>query len=181
MDIHQSNFLDDKLNENMGKETLSLYSINSQLEDIKNTITNEIKKKSKTQEKNDERKNINEKDAGYRIGQYLIKKTLGKGSFGKVKLGIFLPNKEKVAIKILEKRRIKEKDDLVRIKREFEMLSKFDHPNIILIAEIFETQERYYSVMEYCEGGELFNYIVKKRYLCEEEASFFFYQLININ
>ena len=33
--------------------------------------------------------------------------------------------------------------------------------------------------MEYCEGGELFNYIVKKRYLCEEEASFFFYQLIS--
>ena len=40
-----------------------------------------------------------------KIGKYLIKKTLGKGTFGKVKLGIYLPNKKKVAIKILEKKR----------------------------------------------------------------------------
>ena len=47
----------------------------------------------------------------YQIGNYLIKRTLGQGTFGKVKLGIHLPNKEKVAIKILEKSRIVEKDD----------------------------------------------------------------------
>ena len=44
-----------------------------------------------------------------KIGKYLIKKTLGKGTFGKVKLGIYLPNKKKVAIKILEKKDKKKK------------------------------------------------------------------------
>ena len=115
----------------------------------------------------------------YQIGNYLIKRTLGQGTFGKVKLGIHLPNKEKVAIKILEKSRIVEKDDEIRVKREFDMLALFNHPNIILVAEIFESADSYYSVMEYCQGGELFNYIVKNRRLSDEESSFFYFQLIN--
>ena len=115
----------------------------------------------------------------YIIGNYLIKKTLGQGTFGKVKLGIYLPNKEKVAIKILEKSRIIEKDDEIRVKREFDMLALFNHPNVILVAEIFESFDSYYSVMEYCQGGELFNYIVKNRRLSDDEAAFFYFQLIN--
>ena len=120
-----------------------------------------------------------EKEKEYTIGNYLIKRTLGQGTFGKVKLGIYLPNQEKVAIKILEKDRIVEQDEEIRVKREFDMLAQFNHPNVILVAEIFESTESFYSVMEYCEGGELFNYIVKNRRLCEEEASFFYFQLIN--
>ena len=115
----------------------------------------------------------------YKIGNYMVKYTLGKGTFGKVKLGIYIPNNEKVAIKILEKDRIIEKDDEIRVKREFDMLAQFSHPNVILVAEIFESEDSYYSVMEFCEGGELFNYIVKKNRLSEDESAFFFFQLIN--
>jgi serine/threonine protein kinase len=79
----------------------------------------------------------------------------------------------------LEKDRIIEKDDEIRVKREFDMLALFNHPNVILVAEIFESTDSFYSVMEYCEGGELFNYIVKNRRLSDEESAFFFYQLIN--
>ena len=130
-------------------------------------------------ESNNEIKNKKKIEKEYKIGNYLIKKTLGQGTFGKVKLGIYLPNKEKVAIKILEKNRIIEKDDEIRVKREFDMLALFNHPNVILVAEIFESSDSYYSVMEYCQGGELFNYIVKNRRLSDEEASFFYFQLIN--
>ena len=115
----------------------------------------------------------------YKIGNYMIKHTLGQGTFGKVKLGVYSPNNEKVAIKILEKNRIVEKDDEIRVKREFDMLAQFNHPNVILVAEIFESEDSFYSVMEFCEGGELFNYIVKKNRLSENESAFFFYQLIN--
>ena len=59
------------------------------------------------------------------------------------------------------------------------MLAQFNHPNVILVAEIFESPDSFFSVMEYCEGGELFNFIVKKRRLSEDEAAFFYYQLIN--
>ena len=171
MKRNEDNSFKDKNKEQIKKECLS----NKNLDSEETKINKSKKSKSNILEKI----NKNENEPLYKVGQYLIQKTLGKGSFGKVKLGIYIPNKEKVAIKIVDKKKIKEQDDLIRIKREFEMLSKFDHPNIILIVEIFETQNRYYSVMEYCEGGELFNYIVKKRYLSEEEASFFFYQLIS--
>ena len=133
-------------------------------------------KTNKSPKKNEESKN---KEREIKIGNYLIKKTLGKGTFGKVKLGIFLPKNKKVAVKILEKKRLKDEDDLIRLKREFEMLSQFSHPNVITVSEIFESTEAYFTIMEYCDGGELFNYIVINKYLSEEKSSFFFYQLIN--
>ena len=115
----------------------------------------------------------------YKIGQYLIQKTIGQGTFGKVKLGIYIPTKEKVAIKILEKEKMTEKDDEIRVKREFDMLKEFNHPNVIMVTEIFESVDSFYSVMEFCEGGELFNYIVEKKRIPEDEASFFYYQIIS--
>ena len=119
------------------------------------------------------------KAAPLKIGDYLLKKTLGKGTFGKVQLGIHIPSKEKVAIKILDRSKINEKDDAIRVKREFEMIQIFNHPNVIFVTEIFAYRNNYYIVMDYCEGGELFNYIVKKHRLNEKEASFFYYQIIN--
>ena len=120
-------------------------------------------------------KKSSKEEKEYVIADYLIKRTLGQGNFGKVKLGIFLPDKEKFAIKILQKNKILDEN---RVKREFDMLSKFNHINVILVPEIFENEENYYIVMEYCEGGELFDYIAKNRYLSENEAAFYYYQLI---
>ena len=111
---------------------------------------------------------MDNKEREIKIGNYLIKKTLGKGTFGKVKLGIFLPKNKKVAVKILEKRRLKEEDDIVRLKREIEMLSQFNHPNVIAVSEIFESNDAYFTVIEYCERGESFNYIVEHRRISEE-------------
>jgi maternal embryonic leucine zipper kinase len=53
------------------------------------------------------------------------------------------------------------------------------HVNVVSVYKIIETEEDYFMVMEYCKLGELFDYIVKKKKLDEEEASVFFYQLIN--
>ena len=122
---------------------------------------------------------IDNRDEECTVGDYIIKKTIGKGTFGKVKLGYHKPNNEKVAIKILEKNKIIEKDDEIRVKRELEMMPKFNHKNVILVTEIFSNRDNFYIVMEYCDGGELFNYIVKKRRLSDDEASFFFYQIIS--
>ena len=56
--------------------------------------------------------------------KYIIMRTLGKGSFGKVKEAIHVMSGEKIAIKILEKQKIKKDEDLVRIRREINILSK---------------------------------------------------------
>ena len=113
------------------------------------------------------------------IGDYIIKETIGTGTFSKVKLGINKYTKEKVAIKLLEKSKITEKEDLKRINREISIIKKLSHPNIIKINEIFENEKYYYIIMDYCSKGELFDYIVKKTKLTEDESSFFFYQIIN--
>ena len=68
--------------------------------------------------------------------KYVILRTLGKGSFGKVKEAIHVTSGEKIAIKILEKVKIKKDDDLVRIRREINILSKVQHPNIIQLYEV---------------------------------------------
>ena len=123
---------------------------------------------------------IKEEDKEYYISNYLVQETLGRGNFAKVKSGIYLPTGEKVAIKIIEKHTIIKIRDKTLLKREFDILSKLNyHPNVINIQEIFETNYKYYIVMEYCEGGELYDYLVKKRRLNDEEAAFFYFQIIN--
>ena len=60
-----------------------------------------------------------------------VGKSLGKGTFGKVKMAHHILTKENVAIKILEKARIKDKKDIERISREIKILKKVRHPNVI--------------------------------------------------
>lgn len=60
-----------------------------------------------------------------------LEKTLGKGTFGKVKMGIHIPTGEKVAIKILEKDKIVDVADVERVSREIHILKLIRHPNII--------------------------------------------------
>ena len=112
------------------------------------------------------------------IKDYILKEDIGEGNFGKVKLGISKTTGEKYAIKIINKDQIKKKMKN-KIFRENEVITKFNHINVIFVFEIIEDPENYYIIMEYCKRGELFDYIVDHERLTEEEASIFFYQLIN--
>ena len=113
-----------------------------------------------------------------KITDYILKQDIGEGNFGKVKLGIHKETGEEFAIKILNKEQIKIKMKNT-IFKENEIITKFNHINVIFVFAIIEDAENYYIVMEYCKTGELFDYIVAHQYLSEEESSVFFYQLIN--
>ena len=112
---------------------------------------------------------MNKEDEDKNQKKYIILRTLGKGSFGKVKEAIHVLSGEKIAIKILEKQKIKKEDDLVRIRREINILSKVQHPNIIQLYEvlpshqIIETAKYFFFVMEYALNGELSMYIEKQK------------------
>jgi 5'-AMP-activated protein kinase, catalytic alpha subunit len=112
-------------------------------------------------------------------GNYDILGDLGEGTFGSVKLGKHITKGNLVAIKILEKSRIKVKADAERVKREIKILKKIDHPCFVTLYEIIENRERIYLIMEYASGGELFEHIVKKDYLTDSEACQFFCQIID--
>ena len=113
------------------------------------------------------------------LSDYEIKGVLGKGTFSKVKLGINKITNEKVAIKMIDKQFILNKNNFVRIKREISILKNSYHPNIIKVLDIKEDSNYYYFIMEYCQYGELFLHIVNNRRLDEKQASFFFFQIIN--
>ena len=112
------------------------------------------------------------------IDDFILKEDIGEGNFGKVKLCIYKPTGEEFAIKILNKEKIKDKMKNTFFK-ENDISKKFNNINVIYVFEIFEDNENFYLVMEYCKKGELFDYIVQHQRLSENEASIFFYQLIN--
>ena len=153
-------------NEEISKESLDFKEKSSKSANIINKTKKEKNKKHKS-------------ESIKIIDDYLIKDTIGKGTFSTVKLGEHIKTKQKVAIKILNKEKIKAKEDSIRIKREFKILSMMDHPNIIKTYKISENEKSYFIIMEYCDGGELFNYIVEKEKLDQNEASMFFFQLIS--
>eukprot|EP01039_Chlorochromonas_danica_P005477 gene5477-6028_t len=113
------------------------------------------------------------------VGQYMLGKTIGEGTFGKVKLAVHIPTGEKVAVKILEKNRIKEAADVRRVNREIKILKKARHGNVIQLYEVLDTQHTIYLIMECCEGGELFDFIVAQKHVAEPQACKFFHQLVD--
>ena len=113
------------------------------------------------------------------IDDFKIIQTIGEGTFGKVKSAHQITTNQIVSIKILHKNRIKGKENLERIMREIKILKSLNHPNLLKLYQIIEDTQRYFLVTEYANGGELFDLIVRKKRLTENDASIFFIQLIS--
>ncbi|KAJ3004792.1 UNVERIFIED_CONTAM: 5-AMP-activated protein kinase, catalytic [Siphonaria sp. JEL0065] len=112
-----------------------------------------------------------------KIGNYTLLETLGVGSFGKVKLAVHSQTGHKVALKIVNRRKIANMDMVARVKREIQYMRQLRHPHIIKLYEVITTPTDIILVLEYA-GGELFNYIVERGRMNEDEARRFFQQLI---
>ena len=69
--------------------------------------------------------------AGQRLGHYQVKKTLGEGSFGKVKLAVHRISGQEVALKIVSRRKLISRDMAGRVEREIQYLQLLRHPHII--------------------------------------------------
>ncbi|CAD5219334.1 unnamed protein product [Bursaphelenchus okinawaensis] len=109
-------------------------------------------------------------------GKYLLLGKLGEGGFGKVKMAIHTATNDSVAIKEMEKAKLG--PDIVHIRKEVEAMKQLTHQNICRLLQFVETKTHFYLVLEYCSGGEMFDYIVSKNKLTEPEARHFFRQLV---
>uniref|UniRef100_A0A3B3QJR9 non-specific serine/threonine protein kinase n=1 Tax=Paramormyrops kingsleyae TaxID=1676925 RepID=A0A3B3QJR9_9TELE len=114
-----------------------------------------------------------------RVGNYLIGRKLGEGSFAKVREGLHALTGEKVAVKVIDKRKAK-KDSYVtkNLRREGQIQQMIRHPNITQLLDVLETENSYYLVMELCPGGNLMNRIYEKKRLEEKEAQKYVRQLV---
>jgi len=85
------------------------------------------------------------------IGPYKIKKDLGEGTFGLVKLGQHVETGELVAIKIMNKASAKTPKQKVSVQREVRLMKLLDHPHIVGVIDVFETNDLYIVIMEVIE------------------------------
>ena len=135
--------------------------------------------KPNTQPETKEEIELNKNKLKSNKGPYILGEKLGEGAFAKVRLATQIHIKEKCAVKILEKKLLESSRDIQRLKKEIKILKKLRHKNIIQLYDIMESKRNLYFVMEYCKNGELFDYIVSKKRLKEQEACRFFQQIIN--
>ncbi|KAL8572558.1 hypothetical protein ACOMHN_040462 [Nucella lapillus] len=112
------------------------------------------------------------------IGKYRLIKTIGKGNFAKVKLAKHVPTGKEVAIKIIDKTQLNP-SSLQKLFREVRIMKLLDHPNIVKIFEVIETEKTLYLVMEYASGGEVFDYLVAHGRMKEKEARAKFRQIVS--
>ncbi|XP_026279659.1 serine/threonine-protein kinase SIK3 isoform X2 [Frankliniella occidentalis] len=112
-----------------------------------------------------------------RVGYYELEKTIGKGNFAVVKLATHVVTKTQVAIKIIDKTRLDE-ENLKKIFREIQIMTKLRHPNIIRLYQVMETEKIIYLVTEYASGGEIFDYLVGQGKMDESEARRVFHQIV---
>ncbi|KAI9263721.1 kinase-like domain-containing protein [Sporodiniella umbellata] len=115
----------------------------------------------------------------HRLGPFLLLKTLGVGEFSKVKMGKHIETDQKVAVKLVKKEGMGASVQLEKIRQEIEILKTLNHPYIVKLLTVKETTSYIGIVLEYAEGGELFEYIYKQKWLQEEEACRLFSQLIS--
>jgi len=111
--------------------------------------------------------------------QYDIGAQIGEGTFGKVKLAIHKLTNEKVAIKILDKYKIKNEENQKRIDNEIEVLKRVNHHNIIRLYTTIENDSKIFIIQEYVPGCDLFEYIHKNKKLSEKEACLLYQQIIS--
>ncbi|KAK4256529.1 hypothetical protein QN277_006239 [Acacia crassicarpa] len=120
-----------------------------------------------------------EKKQGTGLANYEITTTLGTGSFGKVKLAKHIHSHQLFALKIIDKNKIVQLDIAHQIKREIATLKLLKHPNIVRLHEVLASKTKIYMVLEYVNGGELFDRIASKGRLKEAEGRKLFQQLID--
>nr|KJB66955.1 hypothetical protein B456_010G168100 [Gossypium raimondii] len=114
-----------------------------------------------------------------RVGKYELGRTLGEGSFAKVKFAKNIEAGENVAIKIVDKEKVLKHKMIGQIKREISTMKLIRHPNVIRMYEVMASKTKIYIVLEFVTGGELFNKIASRGRFKEDEARKYFQQLIH--
>ncbi|KAJ1450397.1 kinase-like domain-containing protein [Pelagophyceae sp. CCMP2097] len=98
-----------------------------------------------------------------------LDKELGHGAYSTVRLAINTTNKDKFAVKVIQKAKLR-KGEIDALHAEVGILSKLSHPHIVQYFDFTQDRSHYYIVLEVVAGGELFDRIVQRVHYSEKEA-----------
>ena len=111
-------------------------------------------------------------------GLYDLEETIGKGHFAVVKLARHVFTGEKVAVKVIDKTKLDEtsRDHLFQ---EVRCMKLVQHPNVVRLYEVIDTQTKLYLILELGDGGDMYDYIMKHSDgLDEDMARVYFKQIV---
>ena len=94
------------------------------------------------------------------LGNYKIqRKSIGKGSFSKIYVGTAISTGEQIAVKIIKKKNVKNENNILR---EIKIMSMIKHTNVLCLLDVLVSDNKYYLIMEYCNMGDLKQYMKDK-------------------
>eukprot|EP00922_Rhytidocystis_sp_ex-Travisia-forbesii_P005105 GHVS01007467.1.p1 GENE.GHVS01007467.1~~GHVS01007467.1.p1 ORF type:complete len:777 (+),score=148.79 GHVS01007467.1:281-2611(+) len=107
---------------------------------------------------------------------YTVGDTVGRGTWGEVKTVTLKSTGVRRAAKKIPKCFV---EDVERFRQEIRLMKSLDHPNIVRLFESFEDETDIYLVMEYCQGGELFDRLVDEGTFNERSAAHIMRQIVS--
>ena len=119
-----------------------------------------------------------QQDKTITMDDFNVETVLGKGAFGKVLLVTYKKNNERFALKMVEKKKILENDELDHTMTEKNILQKVTHPFLVNLHYSFQSPTHLHYVIDYCPGGELYFRLIKEKSFPEERAKFYIAQII---
>ncbi|XP_076902822.1 CBL-interacting serine/threonine-protein kinase 8-like isoform X2 [Bidens hawaiensis] len=114
-----------------------------------------------------------------KVGKYEVGRTIGEGTFAKVKFAQNTETGESVAMKLLDRATIIKHKMVDQIKREISIMKLVRHLNVVRLHEVLASRTKIYIILEFITGGELFDKIVHHGRLSEAESRRYFQQLID--
>ncbi|XP_022131571.1 CBL-interacting serine/threonine-protein kinase 8 isoform X2 [Momordica charantia] len=114
-----------------------------------------------------------------KVGKYEVGRTIGEGTFAKVKFAQNTETGESVAMKVLDRSTIIKHKMVDQIKKEISIMKLVRHPYVVRLHEVLASRTKIYIILEYITGGELFDKIVHHGRLSEAESRKYFQQLID--
>lgn len=166
---------------------LDTASLPTNVDKVVESVTNATKRLS--QISTNTNSSAKKRRAQNKIGPWKLGRTLGRGSTGRVRLAKNVHTGKLAAVKIVPKLNFKKlenpkykNNDATRlpygIEREIIIMKLISHPNIMGLCDVWENKNDLYLILEYIEGGELFDYLIKRGKLLEFEAISYFKQII---
>ncbi|KAI0559889.1 Serine/threonine protein kinase [Gracilaria domingensis] len=107
---------------------------------------------------------------------YRLEEEIGHGSFGAVKVAYDISTNEKRAVKIVK--RTTNAKELEFLQREIDVLLSISHPHVVRTHDIFDEKEKIFMVMDFIDGGDLFDFMVRKTKLSEESTKLVIWQML---
>lgn len=146
---------------------------NQALEEILQNLKLNQDQEKKLKLKLESETNVQEQTVHVTVTDFEILAIIGRGGFGEVRLVRKIDTREIFAMKIMRKADMKNMKQENHIRAERDVLALIDNPFVVQLAFSFQDDKHLYLVMEYLQGGDLMELLIKYDVLTEEQTRFY--------